>query len=483
MRRVSSRQRFTIEDDFSAAAVVSDNEDDNESYQEQQVGLALFVQQPSSPSGTRKRVRAIRGRAISLDEKEQEQQPSCLKDALNDDLQLYIASFLSEQDVRTMLSVNSSYHRLLLSEDASQVWKELCFHRWGCCATSIPTPTPDHQEQHFSQLLQLASPSHPSQIDAKSFLSPLVQRLRQVRDRLPPPNFGLYKGHPNRVHFTGSVGTGDRCIKADAPLARPRPDDASRTSTTSSSSAIAKTNPLMDFLCRGAAGVVGGNGKVSSTTPFVAPYVNARSKTILTPRLVSYYEVSILEKPTTVDDTEPPALVRARIMNDNNDGQQQQQQQRTAYDCVAVGLSTANFSTHGRMPGWDHLSWGYHGDDGGLFHGCGDMLQRFGASFGQGDVVGCGVDYSNNGIFFTLNGKFLGYGWVNLQELSRLELYPTVGIDTNCPVHTNFGTTEPFEFDLEAFAKTRSEFAATRDASGKSGGASKSKTSSSFRRR
>ena len=84
-------------------------------------------------------------------------------------------------------------------------------------------------------------------------------------------------------------------------------------------------------------------------------------------------------------------------------------------------------------PGGDSSSYGYHGDDGGIFHASGDMLKRFGPPYGKGDTVGCGVDYLNGGIFFTLNGKMLGYGWTGL-ELHKKELYPTIGVDSNAPV-------------------------------------------------
>lgn len=150
----------------------------------------------------------------------------------------------------------------------------------------------------------------------------------------------------------------------------------------------------------------------------------------MTPRLVSYYEVSILPCP---DDFESERNV---------------QHHPRASDCVAVGVATSTFNLRSRMPGWDIASYGYHGDDGGIFHGSGDMMRRFGPSFGEGDTVGCGIDYISRGIFFTLNGDFLGYGWTNVDlEFLQQDLYPTVGVDTNFPVECNFGE-RPFCFDL-----------------------------------
>ncbi|KAJ1431850.1 concanavalin A-like lectin/glucanase domain-containing protein, partial [Ochromonadaceae sp. CCMP2298] len=77
-------------------------------------------------------------------------------------------------------------------------------------------------------------------------------------------------------------------------------------------------------------------------------------------------------------------------------------------DCIAVGLATSAFQKHTRLPGWDNESWGFHGDDGAIFHGCGKQLARFGPTFGVGDTVGCGFDAREGTIFYTLNGNNLG---------------------------------------------------------------------------
>lgn len=120
-------------------------------------------------------------------------------------------------------------------------------------------------------------------------------------------------------------------------------------------------------------------------------------------------------------------------------------------DCVAIGLSTSRFRPAAKMPGWDVHSYGYHSDDGGIFHGAGDMERVYGTTYGVGDTVGCGIDYSHGdggAIFFTLNGKFLGYAWTDVSAIAMGDdLYPTVGVDTNCPLDINFGT-RPFAFDL-----------------------------------
>lgn len=139
--------------------------------------------------------------------------------------------------------------------------------------------------------------------------------------------------------------------------------------------------------------------------------------------------------------------------DDNDDGNNES----LDAECVAIGLSTSRFRPAAKMPGWDADSFGYHSDDGGIFHGAGDMERQYGSTYGVGDTVGCGIDYSHGegggSIFFTLNGNFLGYAWTNVAAISLGEdLYPTVGVDTNCPLEINFGS-RPFAFDLGSFVE------------------------------
>ncbi|KAF8515424.1 hypothetical protein BDD12DRAFT_871367 [Trichophaea hybrida] len=59
------------------------------------------------------------------------------------------------------------------------------------------------------------------------------------------------------------------------------------------------------------------------------------------------------------------------------------------------------------MPGWPgHQWWGYHGDDGNIFFNSGSSGITY-EKYGQGDVIGYGLDLQG-GIFFTKNGKKQG---------------------------------------------------------------------------
>ena len=122
---------------------------------------------------------------------------------------------------------------------------------------------------------------------------------------------------------------------------------------------------------------------------------------------------------------------------------------RWVQECAAIGIATTRFPLFGRFPGWDRHSYGWHSDDGKVFHDSGavrgppargrrqfglraDLLwgdHRQGRSYGgrwaQGDTVGCGVIYSvhrpgTGSIFFTRNGEYLG----ELPRLRVLSLLP-----------------------------------------------------------
>ena len=59
------------------------------------------------------------------------------------------------------------------------------------------------------------------------------------------------------------------------------------------------------------------------------------------------------------------------------------------------------------MPGWVKGSWGYHGDDGKKYEEVGKGVP-YGPTYGTGDTVGCGVDFTSGSAFFTKNGEKLG---------------------------------------------------------------------------
>ncbi|KAL3902206.1 MAG: hypothetical protein SGPRY_012176, partial [Prymnesium sp.] len=131
-------------------------------------------------------------------------------------------------------------------------------------------------------------------------------------------------------------------------------------------------------------------------------------------------------------------------------------------DCVAIGLASSDFPLHGRQPGWDSHSFGYHSDDGRLFHGSGTRTRAAWPCFKSGDVVGCGVSLITLQIFYTLNGHFLGVPFK--ASKCHLPLYPVVGIDSHVEISLNLGQ-QPFMFNLDLLPVSLSETSPKRKAS------------------
>ncbi|CAE6421956.1 unnamed protein product [Rhizoctonia solani] len=112
---------------------------------------------------------------------------------------------------------------------------------------------------------------------------------------------------------------------------------------------------------------------------------------------------------------------------------------------IGIGFSSREVGLN-RLPGWEPMSWGYHGDDGNSFAGQSDGTP-YGPVFGTGDVIGCGVDFTEGRAFYTKNGEFLKKVFGNL----RGDLYPSVGLRTPKErILANFGQ-EPFKFDIATY--------------------------------
>ncbi|KAG5646863.1 hypothetical protein DXG03_001939 [Asterophora parasitica] len=99
-----------------------------------------------------------------------------------------------------------------------------------------------------------------------------------------------------------------------------------------------------------------------------------------------------------------------------------------------------------RLPGWEINSWGYHGDDGCSF-AAEKTGTKYGPTFGTGDIIGCGVDFTSHRAFFTKNGALLGPVFDNIGK--DIEIYPSIGLrHAGEAVRVNFGH-ESFKFDID----------------------------------
>lgn len=112
---------------------------------------------------------------------------------------------------------------------------------------------------------------------------------------------------------------------------------------------------------------------------------------------------------------------------------------------IAIGFTSPGFKLR-RQPGWDPNSYGYHGDDGLLYHGQGKG-EAFGPTYSTGDTVGGGINYASQELFFTKNGTIVGTVFKDVKG----PLFPTVAVHSqNEEVTINFGK-DPFVFDLKAY--------------------------------
>ena len=345
----------------------------------------------------------------------EDQVPHHFERIMVDDVQIHIFSYLDIDSLRNVMSTNRQMRHCLFSRDANHLWLEQCRRQWLDSAQifeekralvddlKLPTAATEGRRQDYSTNLPLLISMKPD----KGGLPPSFIDKRWIPDEIKTvqdDDNDSKSNNPLRVQFTGRVGTGNRSIRANHTLPGP-----------------------------GQLKLNGKRGLRKETwRPFVIPHMNNDGSVNLTPRLVSYYEVSIIK--------------------DTPSGEHNVDRAPTASsECVAVGLATASFDLQSLIPGWDCSSFGYHGDDGGLFHAGVSINPNFGPSFGCGDTVGCGMDHAKQTMFFTLNGKFLRNAWRGKHLMNyRNDLYPVVGIDTCCPVELNFGS-KPFQFDLSKY--------------------------------
>jgi SPRY domain/F-box domain len=376
---------------------------------------------------------------------------------LPESLQLHILQFLDVDSLCRMLRVSRGYCDLLTrsAESESAVWKPTVQRIWpwlpkeniSFVDSLQPVDTTAVAVPNYPSLVRLAPQRRgiSSRIDDSLFAgvrwSPRRQAFVPNGSRQPPTFQRSDNNNNGSIQFTGTVGVGDRCLRADEPLPRPELLKAHQSLWKRALRTMVippKALLLPKQQRRSRSKDPSKCTKKLEWKPFVVPFVTANDKVDLTPRLISYFEVSILPA-TEESDVVNNSTTRPRTSGNEEAG------------CVAVGLAGHTFSVHNRMPGWDEDSFGYHGDDGGIYHHSGEMLKEFGPKFAAGDCIGCGVDYQQRAIFYTLNGTFLGYAFALGATKLAKDWFPVIGVDTRCPVMCNFGTDKNmiFQFDLQ----------------------------------
>jgi hypothetical protein len=106
-------------------------------------------------------------------------------------------------------------------------------------------------------------------------------------------------------------------------------------------------------------------------------------------------------------------------------------------DGVAIGFTNENFKKD-QFLGWGLNTYGYHSDDGELYYNIDELKKvenNLDTTFTKGDVVGAGINYSEQKVYFKKNKKIVGKIPYKLENT----LYPTIGFwGKNVTVDVNF---------------------------------------------
>jgi hypothetical protein len=325
-----------------------------------------------------------------------ERREKIFQDMLNDDCLRLMSEYLTVHEFRNFCSTSKEIrHRFSLQS----LWRTLCFRKWNWKGNIFLIP----KDFDGQALYASASP-----ICHQILLPDDSGRIKITSDDL-------------MIEYNGTIGESNQSVRTSQHFPPLHPHDVERESLTSW--AIRMVNYLVCG-CKSSQPIL--SSYPQSHRFFFTPYCDSLQHSYhIEPRQVAYYEITILASSS-------PAL--PSLFNDD--------------DCIAIGLSTEAFSLVKLMPGWDASSYGYHSDDGAIFHGRGSPYSSYGPRFGVGDVVGCGLRYDTSEIFFTLNGKHLGTAFENIAG----RLYPTVGLDARVKVNFNFGLS-PFRFPLQELSK------------------------------
>ncbi|KAJ5657428.1 uncharacterized protein N7484_001077 [Penicillium longicatenatum] len=111
-------------------------------------------------------------------------------------------------------------------------------------------------------------------------------------------------------------------------------------------------------------------------------------------------------------------------------------------DIVGIGFGH-QFTSENSMPGWESISWGLHGDDGGLYHKGYAFEMKEEWTYRKDDCIGCLIDPVQKRAFFTKNGEPL----VCFTKIYG-RLFPMVALGPKVKVMANFGKDElsPFQY-------------------------------------
>jgi hypothetical protein len=356
------------------------------------------------------------------------------------DLLECVFDFLNPKEFAIVNTLSKKFH--LLTSIKERFWKKHISARW---------------ELSYQFIDKILLNQKNNLIYLYRYASPIIQKLQSDDETIETIQCEVLS---HKVIFSGEVGVSNRSVQSATPF--PTVSFFKKESYIIEECSKLFTKVIQNFFCCMKIKTdlfdnyyQDEKNLILHSTPFAFKLNNDSPTTIQyysSPNCISYYEVEVLQNNNTAANHVP---------NHHSNYQN---------ECIAVGLATKAFNKKERLPGWDADSFGYHSDDGAIYHGKGRKLSSFGPTFSFNDTIGCGINHENCTIFFTLNGVLLGTAFqifdndfVNKNDVSKismknifkknkkcLELYPTVGIDAEAILNFNFGM-KPFKFDLVNF--------------------------------
>ncbi|KAG0298116.1 Ran-binding protein 10 [Linnemannia gamsii] len=118
---------------------------------------------------------------------------------------------------------------------------------------------------------------------------------------------------------------------------------------------------------------------------------------------------------------------------------------------LSIGIASKALRKNFQV-GWDLNSWGFHSDDGFLYFGNGKQNITYSYEYREGDTVGCGVNFLDKAVFFTINGEMMGIAFRFIKE--SILLYPAIGLSqAGTEINANFGD-QTFLFNIVDYKKS-----------------------------
>lgn len=122
---------------------------------------------------------------------------------------------------------------------------------------------------------------------------------------------------------------------------------------------------------------------------------------------------------------------------------------------ICIGISDKNFPLNSQ-PGTEENSYGLLSD--GKKHVEKSKGEFFSEGFTQHDIIGCGILFSSQEVFYTKNGVFLGAAFRKISGV----YFPTIGLHSPGErVRVNFGAA-PWRFDLDQWIRQMKQKFQTR---------------------